>query len=480
MGDGLDKVFLGIDQGSSSTKAVVLGLDGSVLFSERIAVSTNFLSDIEVEQNPIELFESVKGCIDNALAFCDRENLHVSSIGLACQRSGVLAFDRDSFDILHPLISWRDTRFSSQIESLERYAGQIYRQGGIPPHPGYAGAKIGYLQSRFGAPALISTLDAFLLFRLSGGSYLATEATHAARTLLFNLKALNWDSDLCRIFNVDRSRLLKIDDSISNRFSYRGIPVTAMLGDQQAALLGFGAPRRALLNLGTLSSLIVSSGESVFEAAFSPRSVLYSQISDGARLAEYQVEASVPSDPMIQMLINRGYAKSREEVQETSDSTELTINDPVLFFKPSDWQGGALAAIDSDSRDLLKPEKIVTALVENLGFVLSAFIDLFVEKNLIDPKTEIVVSGGMSRLSRITNSIMGASNSLLTKADLEDSTAYGAALMGALGVGVKLPSKLNGSSVPHVSSQRNSVTKERYIRWLKLRTMAFENQLPES
>jgi glycerol kinase len=231
---------LAIDQGTSSTKAVLVD-DGEIVGRASAPVSCAYPRPGWVEQDAEEIWRSVQTVIDQLPG--------ADAIALANQRESAVVWD-DSW--VSPVIGWQDARTAAECERLREHEPLIRAKTGLGLDPMYSATKLAYLLG--GRDDLhAGTLDAFLLHRLTGS--LSTEAGNASRTLLFNLETLDWDDELCELFGVPRHTLPEIHRSDAHHG-----PVRAVLADSHAALYAHNAPKATY---GTGSSVMVPAEHAV-------------------------------------------------------------------------------------------------------------------------------------------------------------------------------------------------------------------------
>jgi glycerol kinase len=248
---------IGIDQGSSSTKGVVLLEDGTILGKATWPIKTEGDRIVTFEHSPEEILSSVRAAVAWGRAVSGAVGLSVAGIGLATQRSGVLAWKKDGSP-LSPILSWRDARgneLASRVISSSEIVAAIEARAGLVPNPFFAASKISLLQQRYSAAeANVTTLDSFLINGLVEGSLPFTDDSMASRTLLYDIAEHRWSPSLCNLWGVDLHRLPQIRPSVMvpGTFSHPpkvpgtisgGRAVLAALGDKEAAVvgaLGFG------------------------------------------------------------------------------------------------------------------------------------------------------------------------------------------------------------------------------------------------
>lgn len=282
-GVGVGRYVMAIDQGTTSTKVVVVDERGGIRGSASAAVRAYFPRPGWVEQDPEEIWTGVRDASREALARADVRSAELAGVGITNQRETVVVWDRRTGRALYPAIVWQDRRTASVCAALARDAGAWVRtRTGLPIDPYFSATKVAWVldhveglrdRARRGEIAA-GTVDSWLLWRVTGGRVHATDATNASRTLLMDLSTVAWDDELCELFDVPVPMLARIETS---EFPYAhsdpdvwGSPVlvAAMLGDQQAALLGQGcvSPGQTKSTYGTGSFVLQHTGSTALRA----------------------------------------------------------------------------------------------------------------------------------------------------------------------------------------------------------------------
>lgn len=262
-----DARIAALDQGSGSTKGAVFDAQGRKLAQARMPIGIVHNGE-RVEQDAGEIWRSVEAVLAELAASAGR----LSAIGLCVQRSSCLLWRRDGGEPLSPVVSWQDRRHAAAIAGAPRaLANRVRERTGLFLSPHYAAPKLrGLLDGIAGARAgaecgeiVAGTLDAWLVHRLTGTP--STEAGIAGRTLLYDLEADAWSRGLCADFEIPAAALPKLLPAAGRRGEWRGIPVVALAGDQQAALLGHGGWREGIVaaHFGTGAFVLASTGEEV-------------------------------------------------------------------------------------------------------------------------------------------------------------------------------------------------------------------------
>ncbi|MGB3563141.1 MAG: FGGY family carbohydrate kinase [Thermoanaerobaculia bacterium] len=252
-----------VDQGSTTTKGALYTPAGECVFQAAIAVERR-VEGVAVEHDAGELARGV----DELVRELVRREERVAALGLTCQRSTCLVWDRATGEPLTPALSWQDRSELDRIEKLAGHGAEVTRRTGLPLSPHYAAPKLARLldeiprgRQRAAEGELVAgTLDAFLVRRLVGVD--ATEPGHAGRSLLYNLDSGDWDPRLCELFGIPPAALPELRPSAGHWGEVAGVPLLAVAGDQQAALLGHGGwiTGTAVAHFGTGAFVLTSTG----------------------------------------------------------------------------------------------------------------------------------------------------------------------------------------------------------------------------
>lgn len=272
-------LVLAIDQGTTSSRAIVFGTDRTIQGIGQKEFTQHFPRDGWVEHDPEEIWESVVWSIRTALEAAGAEGKDIAAIGITNQRETVLVWDCKSGKPVHNAIVWQDRRTAEYCAELKRggHEAEITRKTGLLIDPYFSGTKLKWLldhvegaRARAEAGELaFGTVDSYLIWRLTGGKSHVTDATNACRTLLFNLEQNAWDEELLALFGVPRAMLPDVKDCADDfgtsdpALFGAAIPILGVAGDQHAAVIGqacfepgmlkstYGTGCFAVLNTGT-------------------------------------------------------------------------------------------------------------------------------------------------------------------------------------------------------------------------------------
>jgi glycerol kinase len=267
----MSSLILAIDQGTSSTKALLVDARGEVVGRAQASVSIATPEPGWVQQDAEEIWASVRRAVSEAL---DLETAkRVVSVGLSTQRESCVIWDRRTGETLTPVVSWQDQRTEAICATLRAagHGAMIRRRSGLPLDPMFSAAKARWLLDRLphgqarakSGEICIGTIDAFLLSRFGGEA--VVEAGNASRTQLFDVVGADWDDDLLAIFDVPRAALPRVVASTGPFPKARGlsplsdgVPIGAVLADSHSALFAHGAfaPGPVKATQGTGSSIM--------------------------------------------------------------------------------------------------------------------------------------------------------------------------------------------------------------------------------
>jgi glycerol kinase len=253
--------ILAIDQGTSATKALLVGPGQQVLGTGEVPVRPRAAGDA-IEVDPADLLASVLAAGQAAL---DAAGGLADAVALANQGETVLAWDRDTGRPLTPAISWQDRRSAAVCARLAGQAGRLADITGLPLDPYFAAPKMTWLRENYTRDGVVTTTDSWLLARLGAGY--VTDASTASRTMLLDLDAANWSAEACAVFGIEPADLPAVADCAgvageTTAFG-RPLPVAGLAVDQQAALLAERcfAAGQAKCTYGTGAFLLATTGE---------------------------------------------------------------------------------------------------------------------------------------------------------------------------------------------------------------------------
>ncbi|MCP5432990.1 MAG: glycerol kinase GlpK [Alphaproteobacteria bacterium] len=278
---GRRDALLAIDQGTTSSRAIVFALDGTILALAREPLPQIYPAPGEVEHDPEAIWSGTLKVARAALAEAEAKGARVAAIGITNQRETALLWDRASGRPLGNAIVWQDRRTAQICARLKADGAEamVAERTGLVLDPYFSATKFAWLLDRTeGARAraeagelAAGTVDSFLVWRLTGGRRHVTDATNASRTSLYDIAANAWDSELARLFRVPAAVLPEVLDSAAffgetqaEHFG-RPLPILGVAGDQQAATIGEACIARGDVKAtyGTGAFLVLNTGEEI-------------------------------------------------------------------------------------------------------------------------------------------------------------------------------------------------------------------------
>lgn len=430
-----------LDQGSSSSRAIAFDLKGRVLASARRPLKTFYPGPGRIEHDPADLLRGARAALAEVRRRLGRPPL---AIGLAAQRSTIVLWDRRDGRPVGRALSWQDGRAAEIAESLADKRFAAYEKTGLVLTPYYSAAKIAWVlrgsrEARKLADAgrlAVGPVSTFLIWHLTRGEVFAADPTMAQRTLLFNLATLDWDEELLRWFDIPREILPEIRPSLGDWGRADGVPITAGLGDQQAAVLGLGARGRAeaALNLGTGAFFLLNVGEQPRRVPGLLSSVAFQRAAGrSAYLLEGTVHAAGTSlDWLREGLGLLGGAEEADKLCRASTHRVLSLNAIGGLGAPRwDYQSPA-AFVGLTSRT--RRADVVRGVVEGIAFLVGDIARTMTAAGI--EIGSVRASGGLSRLDALLSFQADLLQLPVARCAEAEATALGAAALAAEGAGL--------------------------------------------
>jgi glycerol kinase len=433
--------IVSIDQGTTSTRALVVEEDGSIVVAKAIKHVQHYPQSGWVEHSPEELLANVVACLEAAGP--------ADAIGLSNQGESCLAWDAASGKPLSPVIVWQDNRTSPAIEALQA-AGKaplVLDRAGLPLDPYFSASKFRWLIDNIPAVAetlaqgqlRLGTTDAFFLRHLTGEA--ATDAATASRTSLMNLKTGAWDSELCDLFGVPIACLPEIRPSIGAFGKAATGPITASIVDQQAALYGHGCRRPGDLKItfGTGAfCLAVTSG--VPNAPSLAGGLLPTVAWRIGEETAYALDGGVYDvGSSLEWAVKAGVA---QEIGDFAGFDRPPAIERGLVFVPA-FSGLACPYWDRSAAPVLiglTPASdladIRQALLEGIALLTCGILEAMNQEVPIGDTVSI--DGGVSRSPYFCQVLADASGRSIALSTLDEITAFGAAQLAARGIGQEI------------------------------------------
>ena len=451
----MDKSFvLALDQGTTSSRAIVFGHGGAIRATAQREFQQIFPKTGWVEQDPREIWSSQLEVARLALVQADIQAGDLAAIGIGNQRETTVLWDRKTGEPIHNAIVWQDRRTAGFCDDLKRGGHEelIQRKTGLVSDAYFSGSKIRWLlehvtgaqkRARRGELAF-GTVDSWLLWNLTGGRLHVTDPTNASRTMLFNLRTGTWDEELLRLLDVPREVLPEVRSS-SEVYGETDpglfdapVPIASMVGDQQAALFGQNCFSTGLAKntYGTGCFMLMNIGGQPRPSSHKLLTTVAWK-TDGRM--DYALEGSVfIGGAVVQWLRDGlGLIKSSAEIEALAarvpDCGGVYLVPAFAGLGAPHWDQYARGIITGITRGT-DAGHIARAAIESIAFQVADVLDVMKEDSGLS-LSELRVDGGAS----VNNSLLQFQADLLgvpvTRPEVIETTALGAAYLAGLAVG---------------------------------------------
>lgn len=428
------KTILALDVGTLSVRTALYDMRGNLLKIASRPINLNRISDTEVEQDPVEMRDSLLKAVDEVLAFAAAENYTIVSAGLTTQRSSVVAWNRKTGQPLSPVLSWQDRRAADYLKPLASKDAKIKQKSGLFLSPYYGASKLRWLLDNCpllqDEPQLIfGPLAAFLIHSVVEGSPCIVDHVNASRTQLMDLSSREWSSFLLANFNIPKRLLPSCQSTQSHYGMLAGtdIPLMAVNGDQNAAIHGAGKfdENTFVVNIGTGAFVLLPTGN---RPIHHPR-LLASIANSNNEDATYVLEGTVNSAGAA-----LHWAAEQWGVSDLSKKVGQWLaveNEPPIFINTlgglgsPHWTDGPETCFIGNGTIAQKS----VAIVESILFLIQ--INLEAMRNTGQLVKHIRISGGLSALDGLCQRMADLSNRAVVRSTETQSTARGIAWLAS-------------------------------------------------
>lgn len=452
------KHVIAIDQGTTSTRAIIFDHAGSIVATGQLEHEQIFPKAGWVEHDPQEIWRNTREVIGQALSRANLTRHDIEAVGITNQRETAVVWDRRTGEPVYNAIVWQDTRTQPIVDRLAAEGGvdRFRDKVGLPINTYFSGTKVVWiLENVEGAreraeagDLLFGTTDSWVLWNLTGGvegGVHATDVTNASRTLFMDLRTLAWDDEILAAFDVPRSMLPEINSSsevygtVSGQSLLREVPIAGILGDQQAATFGQAAFEQgaAKNTYGTGSFLIYNTGEEIVRSDNGLLTTVCYQLGEDKPV--YALEGSMAvTGSLVQWLRDSlGLIGSAPEVEQLAGTVEDNGGCYIVpafsgLYAPY-WRPDARGAIVGLTRYVNKGH-IARAALEATAYQTRDVLDASNADSGV-PLAELRVDGGMTAndtLMQFQADILGVD---VVRPVVAETTALGAAYAAGLAVG---------------------------------------------
>ena len=448
--------IIALDQGTTSSRAVLVDESGNIAGMAQKEFTQHYPQPGWVEHDPEEIYHSQMDVFEEVLRKCNISHDEIRAIGITNQRETTIVWDRLTGRPICNAIVWQDRRTAKICESLktEGLAGYVREHTGLVIDAYFSGPKINWIldnvsQARNKAERgelLFGTVDTWLIWKLTEGRVHATDYSNASRTMLYNIRTLQWDDTLLEAMKIPRSMLPEVRDSAGyfGEVSYEGrrIPITGVAGDQQAALFGQACFTEGTSKntYGTGCFMLMNTGEKVYKSQNGLLSTIAWSIDNKV---SYALEGSVFVAGAAVQWLRDGLRliSSAPETEELAEKSKQRNAINPVYVVPAFaglgapyWDMYARGAILGLTRDTTSDD-IARATLESMAYQTRDIADAMMNDSGIQMQT-LRVDGGASAnnyLMAFQADILGVE---VERPKIIESTALGAAGLAGLGAGI--------------------------------------------
>lgn len=449
------KYILAIDQGTTSSRAVLFEDDYTIASIGQSEFEQFFPHSGWVEHDPEEIWQSTLECCRFAIAQIKATPNQIVAIGITNQRETTIVWDRKTGKPIYNAIVWQDRRTAGVCQQLKElgHETKISEKTGLLLDPYFSATKVAWIldnvpdarkKADMGQLAF-GTIDSYLLWRLTSGKTHATDATNASRTMLYNIHQGQWDVDLLTLFNIPRSMLPDVRDSAAdfgqadNEIFGSQIPITSLIGDQQSALVGQACfePGMVKSTYGTGCFVLLNTGD---RAVASKNRLLTTIALQLNNKPTYALEGSIfIAGAAVQWLrdglkIIDSAPQSEELAVQADDEQNIYLVPAFVGLGAPYWDADCRGALYGLTRNT-GPAEISKAALEAVCYQTSDLLQAMAD-DWQDGVTSIIrVDGGMAASTWTMQRLSDILSMPIDRPPALETTALGAAYLAGMQVG---------------------------------------------
>ena len=454
----MDQLIGAIDSGTTSTRFILFDQSGAIVGYEQQEHEQIFPRSGWVEHAPLEIWQRTQAVVRSTLAKCGAEPGRIAALGVTNQRETAVMWDRDTGEPVYNAIVWQDTRTDRICRRLEEagHADTFRRKAGLPLATYFTGPKFRWIlenvegvRARADAGRLLcGTVDSWLIWLLTAGVHV-TDPTNASRTMLMDLRTLDWDEELLEIMQVPRSLLPEIRPSSDPAFYGTtatdgpfgaAIPICGNLGDQQAATVGQTcfSPGDAKNTYGTGCFMILNTGEEIVYSRNGLLTTVCYQM--GGSVPVYALEGSIAmAGATVQWLrdelqLIRSAAETEEIARGVEDAGGCYLVPAFSGLFAPHWRSDARGVLVGLTR-FVNRAHIVRAALESICYQTREVLEAMNADREGAPLRQLKVDGGATvndLLMQMQADILGAE---VVRPRISETTSLGAAYAAGLAIG---------------------------------------------
>lgn len=447
------KYLLALDQGTTSSRALIFDQTGTVIALEQTEFPQYFPYSGYVEHNPREIWETELSVAKAAIAKASLSGKDISAIGITNQRETTILWDRKTGSPIYPAIVWQDRRTAPLCLKLKKHEPLFRRKTGLLLDPYFSGTKIRWIldhvkgarEKAAKGELSFGTVDTWLIWNLTKGKLHITDATNASRTLFYNIRTGKWDAELLKILHIPASILPEVKSSSEvygeTDKSIFGAPIriAGIAGDQQAALIGQGClkPGYVKATYGTGCFLLMNIGK---KPVLSKKKLLTTIAISMNGVVEYALEGSIfiAGAAILWLRDNLKIIKKSSEIDSLAASVPDTDG---VYFVPAftglgapHWDPQARGTILGLSRSTTSAH-IARAVLESIAFQAADILKAM-QKDANIRVSQLHVDGGAVVSDLLMQMQANLMKTPVMRPKNHELTALGAAFLAGLAIGI--------------------------------------------
>ncbi len=446
----MPKKILSIDQGTTSSRAVVYSDKGELIGYEQMEFSQLFPDDGWVEHDPEEIWQSVVQVLKRSIQRFDLIPSDIASIGITNQRETVVIWDKKTGKPIYNAIVWQDRRTSDFCDSLKESESLIQQKTGLTVDPYFSASKVNWILNKVNGARkradngelLFGTIDSFLIWKLTEGRDHKTDVSNASRTMLYNIRTNCWDDELLSLFSIPSNLLPSVCDN-SYDFGYTElvggkVRIGGVAGDQQSALIG-----QCCFDVGDVKStygtgcfMMMNTGSEIINSSNKLLSTIAYRL-DGE--TTYALEGSIfVAGSAIQWLRDgleffQQAAESEDIALQAKDSSRVIVVPALTGLGAPYWDAEARGAIFGLTRDTGIPE-ITKGVLESVAYQTKDLLEAM--RNDKAFFNTIKIDGGMVANNWFSQELSNVLQVTVSRPKITETTSLGVAYLAGLHSGV--------------------------------------------
>lgn len=450
----MKKFIVSIDQGTSSSRAILFDLKGKPVFVSQKEFKQYYPKNGWVEHNPVEIWNVTKKVLRDILKKNKKIKGKILTIGITNQRETTVLWDNITGKCVYNAIVWQDRRTQNACAVLKKRGHEnfIKSRTGLLIDPYFSATKIKWILENVSSAKnllkknrlLFGTIDSYLVWKLTNGKIHATDATNASRTMLFNIKKNCWDKKILNLLKIPKKILPEIKNSADffgnthKSITYKSYPINGVIGDQQSAAFGQSCLKKGSIKItyGTGAFAIMNTGHKIVNSKSKMLTTVCYRLNNKST---YGLEGSIfIAGAGIQWL--RDKLKIINKAEQTEKiSNDLKHNNDIYFVPAFTGLGapywepharGVLIGLNSDTGR----NEIIRATLESVAYQTSDLLHAM-NKDGIKPKI-LKIDGGMVKNNWFSQFLSSVINLNVLRPKVQETTALGAALLAGYSIGV--------------------------------------------